>query len=81
MTTSSKKMEWLEELKKINPSIDENEIKKTKIGDKMFLYFIGDESDPMNMKVLHFEAIVKIKQKPNEACSCGSGKKYKKCCA
>jgi peptide deformylase len=41
------------------------------------------EIDHFNETVLfdrQIKKIVKIKQKPNEICLCGKGKKYKKCC-
>ena len=40
---------------------------------------IQHELDHLNQK-LFFDHKIKIKQKPNDICNCGSGKKFKKCC-
>lgn len=56
----------------------EEPIKTMKVGKDKLMYYTGDETDVMNIRVIRFELIKK--QKPNEPCACGSGKKHKKCC-
>lgn len=38
-----------------------------------------NENEPEDLKDLHHR--LKMKTGPNDSCPCGSGKKYKKCCA
>jgi len=68
---------WCEDCEK-DKKPKEEPIKTMKVGKNKLMYYTGDETDIMNIRVIRFELIKK--QKPNEPCACGSGKKHKKCC-
>jgi len=70
-----------------HPEVTDKQIKKNedipdrrKAMDEIFAQYGGREKVREQLVQSFGEAASKTKVGPNDPCSCGSGKKYKKCC-